>query len=316
MTRTADARSRTPEHTARLQGYVYRRPLSGPELLPAIGVGVAAGLVAFYVTRLFLRAHTAPPRGTAHGQASRVGTGPSRRDDWWSPATRAPVVARRSDRRAAAASRYRCARRARSATPASVRCARSTSAATRRFRGSELALRISTTASSFARRTLRALGTRRCLDSDELRLDVGRLRLFYRRHGYYNATVDTTRDAVRGRRRASVAFDIDEGAPVLVDSLHIGGLDSATAPIASTENLDLRQGRDLRHHEDAGGDRLDQVAVARQRLSARRRGGGLHGVRHDRPSRACHARRDRRSARTHRQDPRVRRADARRRRDG
>jgi len=60
------------------------------------------------------------------------------------------------------------------------------------FRGSELALRISTTASSFARRTLHALGTRRCLDSDELRLDVGRLRLFYRRHGYYNTMVDTT----------------------------------------------------------------------------------------------------------------------------
>ena len=55
MTRTADARSRTPEHTARLQGYVYRRPLSGPELLPAIGLGVATGLVAFYVARLFLQ---------------------------------------------------------------------------------------------------------------------------------------------------------------------------------------------------------------------------------------------------------------------
>ena len=46
MTRTADARSRTPQHTERLQGYVYRRPLNGPELLPALGVGIAAGLVA------------------------------------------------------------------------------------------------------------------------------------------------------------------------------------------------------------------------------------------------------------------------------
>ena len=35
-------------------GYVYRRPLSAAELLPAIGVGVAAGLAAFYVARLFL----------------------------------------------------------------------------------------------------------------------------------------------------------------------------------------------------------------------------------------------------------------------
>jgi len=43
----------------------------------------------------------------------------------------------------------------------------------RAFRDNELALRIETTASSLMRRTLRALGTRRCLDSDALRLDVG-----------------------------------------------------------------------------------------------------------------------------------------------
>ena len=62
----------------------------------------------------------------------------------------------------------------------------------RAFRGSELALRVSTTPSSFARRTFRMFGKRRCLDSDELRLDVGRLRLFYNRHGYYSAAVDTS----------------------------------------------------------------------------------------------------------------------------
>ena len=44
----------TTRPTARLAGYVYRRPLTGRELLPAIGVGVAAGLTAFYVARLFL----------------------------------------------------------------------------------------------------------------------------------------------------------------------------------------------------------------------------------------------------------------------
>ena len=44
----------TTRPTARLAGYVYRRPLAGRELLPAIGVGVAAGLAAFYVARLFL----------------------------------------------------------------------------------------------------------------------------------------------------------------------------------------------------------------------------------------------------------------------
>jgi hypothetical protein len=43
-----------PRLTTRLDGYVYRRPLAGRELLPAIGAGVATGLLAFYVAKLFL----------------------------------------------------------------------------------------------------------------------------------------------------------------------------------------------------------------------------------------------------------------------
>ena len=35
--------------------YVYRRRLEPAELLPAIGVGVGVGLVAFYVAYLFLQ---------------------------------------------------------------------------------------------------------------------------------------------------------------------------------------------------------------------------------------------------------------------
>ena len=109
------------------------------------------------------------------------------------------------------------------------------------FRDYELALRVSTTPSSWARRTLRAFGKRRCLDSDELRLDVGRLRLFYRRHGYYNAAVDTSVVA-NADRSVKVTFVIAEGPPVLVDTLRITGLDSVTAPIADTRELDLRPG--------------------------------------------------------------------------
>ena len=111
----------------------------------------------------------------------------------------------------------------------------------RAFRGHELALRVSTTPSSFARRTFRAFGKRRCLDSDELRLDVGRLRLFYRRHGYYSAAVDTN-VAPNADGSVKVTFLIAEGPPVLVDTLRITGLDSATAPIADTRELDLRPG--------------------------------------------------------------------------
>lgn len=43
-----------PRLTTRLDGYVYRRALSGRELLPAIGIGIASGLAGYYVARLFL----------------------------------------------------------------------------------------------------------------------------------------------------------------------------------------------------------------------------------------------------------------------
>ena len=35
--------------------YDYRRPLNGRELLPALGIGVAAGVVAFYLARIMLQ---------------------------------------------------------------------------------------------------------------------------------------------------------------------------------------------------------------------------------------------------------------------
>jgi outer membrane protein insertion porin family/translocation and assembly module TamA len=111
----------------------------------------------------------------------------------------------------------------------------------RSFSSSDLASRVATTPSSWAQRKLHALGTRRCLDSDVLRLDVGRLRVFYQRHGYYAAAVDT---AVTTNDDGSVrvAFLITEGDPVVIDSLRIAGLDSVTAPLANTERLELRKG--------------------------------------------------------------------------
>lgn len=41
--------------------YVYRRRLSGRELLPAVGIGVVAGLAAFYVARIVLQRTTLRP---------------------------------------------------------------------------------------------------------------------------------------------------------------------------------------------------------------------------------------------------------------
>jgi hypothetical protein len=49
------SRKSPPRLTTRLDGYVYRRALKGPELIPAIGAGIVTGLAAFYVARLFLQ---------------------------------------------------------------------------------------------------------------------------------------------------------------------------------------------------------------------------------------------------------------------
>ena len=39
------------------EDYYYRRQLGATDLLPAIGVGIAAGLGAFYLVQLLIRAH-------------------------------------------------------------------------------------------------------------------------------------------------------------------------------------------------------------------------------------------------------------------
>jgi hypothetical protein len=50
--------------------YSYRRPLRLREMLPAIGIGIGAGLFAFYVTRLLLQ--RTPLRVSRHdSEASR-----------------------------------------------------------------------------------------------------------------------------------------------------------------------------------------------------------------------------------------------------
>ena len=48
--------------------YYYRRSLSARELLPALGAGVGAGLVAFYLTKLFLERTPLGPRDDQSGR--------------------------------------------------------------------------------------------------------------------------------------------------------------------------------------------------------------------------------------------------------
>lgn len=112
----------------------------------------------------------------------------------------------------------------------------------RSFSDDDLSLRVVTSASSWWRRTVKLGGTKRCLDSNQLKLDVYRLRLFYRNAGFYDAQVDTTvtpagKDAVR------VTFVVDEGKPIVIDSLAIVGLDSVPSRERITRNLWVARGK-------------------------------------------------------------------------
>ncbi len=60
---------------ARLEGYVYRRALTGAELIPAISAGIVTGLAAFYVARLFLERTPLLPEQRRTGTRHTTGAG-------------------------------------------------------------------------------------------------------------------------------------------------------------------------------------------------------------------------------------------------
>ncbi|MFI5213955.1 MAG: outer membrane protein assembly factor [Gemmatimonadales bacterium] len=93
-----------------------------------------------------------------------------------------------------------------------------------------LAAAIATSGSSWTYRTFH-IGDRRPFDELELRRDVVRLQLLYRQHGFYDARVDTTIE--RGATIVRVKFRIEEGPPVVVDSVAVLGVDSVRDLAAS-----------------------------------------------------------------------------------
>lgn len=108
-----------------------------------------------------------------------------------------------------------------------------------------LAISIATTGSSwlagFAPLRFLRLGRRRTFDELEFRRDVVRLQLLYRLHGYFEARVDTV--VRRGGQSVSVAFRIQEGPPVIVDTIAIGGADSIVPADRLRHSLPLAVGR-------------------------------------------------------------------------
>jgi outer membrane protein assembly complex protein YaeT len=68
------------------------------------------------------------------------------------------------------------------------------------------------------------LGAKRYFDPQEFRRDVVRLGVLYKRSGYYEAVIDTV--VRRTPEDIYITFTIKEGAPIVVTSLTISGLDS------------------------------------------------------------------------------------------
>ena len=104
------------------------------------------------------------------------------------------------------------------------------------------------------------LGQKRLFDELEFRRDVVRLQLLYRQHGFYEARVDTT--VRRTPTTAAVLFTIDEGPPVLVDSVAVRGLDGIVNARRLAARLPLEKGKPLdREAFDAS---ADTIALALQ----------------------------------------------------
>jgi outer membrane protein assembly factor BamA len=125
-----------------------------------------------------------------------------------------------------------------------------------------LALKISTTPSSWGRRFLRVGGERRCLDEQELERDVLRLRTYYRSRGYYDAAVSSEVQQ-QGEDAVRVVFSILEGEPVRIDSLAVTGISGL--PAADREAV--AGALTLRRRDPFDRERIDStLATMRSRL--------------------------------------------------
>jgi outer membrane protein insertion porin family/translocation and assembly module TamA len=106
------------------------------------------------------------------------------------------------------------------------------------FRSSDLSRVIVTSPSSWFRRVLSLpIGGKRCLDTLEVRRDAFRIRVFYRQRGYWRTDVTSNIRPV-DKKAVKVEFAINEGPPVILDTLSITGLDSV--PNAANYTRDLR----------------------------------------------------------------------------
>lgn len=109
------------------------------------------------------------------------------------------------------------------------------------FTDDELSARVLTTPSSVVKRFLRVIGTPRCYPSVGLAPDVRALTQFYKNNGFYDTRVDTLVRPM-GPKAVGVTFRINEGEPILIDSLTITGLDSVPVKRDVLDNLLFKVG--------------------------------------------------------------------------
>lgn len=107
----------------------------------------------------------------------------------------------------------------------------------------DLALRVTTTPSSWGRRKLQLwFAEKRCLNRAELPRDVLRLEEYYRNRGYYSARVDTIVEPV-GRGAVRVIFNINEGEPTRLASYAVLGLEGIADSADIVRRLQLKVGQ-------------------------------------------------------------------------
>ena len=228
--------------------FYYRRSLSAGELLPAIGIGVAAGLVAFYLARVMMqRTPLVPERRPARPSTLEGPSQPRRlmRSRFAGITSRTFVLATVFAVAAAAAPRAQ-------AQIVDISCDRPGAQEVRslRFEGNttfksdELAIHVVTTPSSFTRRYFGWFfnaGSARCLPEDGLGQDVANLKGFYKNNGFYATRVDTLVTPL-SPDRVRVTFRINEGPPLRADTVRITGLDSVPDRQAVLHDLLVRVG--------------------------------------------------------------------------
>ncbi|MBC7896414.1 MAG: BamA/TamA family outer membrane protein [Cytophagaceae bacterium] len=127
------------------------------------------------------------------------------------------------------------------------------------YRDDQLSVLIVTTPSTWARRFLKVFGTRLCYDSTVVVQDARRLAFYYLERGFRGTRVKpelVKQDA----KSVEVRFDIEEGRPLLIDSLSVNGLDDIQVRERVLRGLPLKLG-----------DRMDRALLDAMRDSITRR---------------------------------------------